>query len=112
MKIVTPQILWHSDEHNKAAALTGVDCCRCRRSGSVGDEGATSSSSSIVVTSANTDGGDAVHLWKLLQTSQQQQPLQFLYALNRHGDDEPVGGVRFSPNGLHLAVAGGGATKY
>ena len=100
MKIVTPQILWHSDDQGKAAALTGLDCTSCNSNGGCG----------IVATSANTDSGDAVHLWSLTpqQKQQQQQTLQFLYALNRHGDDEPVGGVRFAPNVWHLAVAGSG----
>ena len=100
MKIESPQILWHSDEHGKAAALTSVDCCCCRHccSGS----GQPRSGHDVLVTSAH----DAVHLWKLDEAAAPK--IEFLCALNRHGDDEPVNSVRFSPNGWHLAVAGGG----
>lgn len=86
MKVETPQILWHSEKKNIAAALLSIDLI---------DSGIDSR---CLVTSGSSE---SIHLWKILKQNNQTE---FLCALNRH--DGPVNKVLFSPNGLYLATAG------
>lgn len=135
MKVVTPQILWNSEDASKGlpAALMGVSLIE---SGVTVQDvaGRATTPTYCLVTAGNTNN---IHLWKVEFSAMEQQPqpnandetvsssatAAALNCVNMFQKDEtgttkidfscvlsrhegPVNTVQFSPNGLHLATAG------